>query len=239
LGGKVLLLAQVRAHLFEFWRHIRQRACPAHSLFGLRLDVKSSKLGIGPGPNFFSDRSENVWIDNHGFLHLRISYRAGKWWSAEVVCDCSPGFGTYAVRVPAGTIRDFDANAVLGLFNWSDDAAFAHREIDFEFSTWGEKENATGNSQFVVQPYDQPGHTNRFFLRPAVAPALLSYSWMPRRVLFTAVSGSGERLRSFEYRGAIPDGGNPRINLWLLRGQAPQSARDIEVVVEAFTFEKP
>lgn len=248
-GGRILLLARVMviaAALAAAQTSSNPAAtsknAPARRIrfSGFDWTVKSSNHAVGPGPNCFSDSSENVRIDDRGFLHLRISYRDGIWWSAEVICDCSPGFGTYTFRIPAETIHDFDANAVLGLFNWSDDSAFAHREIDCELSTWGQKPNATGNSQFVVQPYDRPGHTSRFFLTPTDAPALLSYSWLPTRVLFNAVGGSGERLHRFEYRGDMPaPGGNPRINLWLLGGQEPQSGRDIDIVVEAFTFDKP
>jgi hypothetical protein len=205
---------------------------------GFDWTVKSSARAVGPGPNFFSDSSEDVRVDDHGFLHLRISYRDGRWWSAEIICDCSPGFGTHSFRIPAGTIRDLDANAVLGLFNWSDEPAFAHREIDCELSTWGQKNNATGNTQFVVQPYDPPDRMSRFFVLPEDAPVQLSYKWLPDRVQFNARGASGRALHAFEHRGDIPPGGNPRINFWLLGGRAPGSGRDIEIVVEAFRFEK-
>lgn len=211
---------------------------------GFDWTVKSSDQPVGPGPNFFSDSSENVWVDDRGYLRLRISYRLGRWWSAEVICSCSPGFGTYAFRIPPETVRDFDANAVLGLFNWSDEAADqsdftrAHREMDFELSTWGQKKNTTGNAQFVVQPYDQPGHISRFDL--PYAPALLSYGWLPTNVLFKALTASGQHLHDFEFRGDLSSpGGNPRINLWLLGGHAPRDGRDVHIVVESFAFSKP
>lgn len=202
---------------------------------GFDWTVKSSDEPVGPGPNFFSDSKENVWVDARGNLHLRITYRDGRWWSAEVICECSPGFGTYTFRIPAETIRDFDPNAVLGLFNWSDDPAFAHREIDFELSTWGQTNNPTGNAQFVVQPYDQAAHTSRFNL-PARATNL-SYSWLRDRVLFKAAGANGEPVHEFEYRGPVPEpGGNPRINVWLLGRRPPQHGRDVHIIVEAFSF---
>jgi hypothetical protein len=204
---------------------------------GFEWTVKSSDHTVGPGPNFFSDSGENVWVDGRGYLHMRITYRDGRWWCAEIICACSPGFGTYAFRIPAETIRGFDANAVLGLFNWSDDPAFAHREIDLELSRWGQKGNP--NAQFVVQPYERPGHISRFELA-AGGPATLTYSWLSTRVLFKALNGSGRLLRNFEFRGDVPaPGGNPRINLWLLGGQPPQEGAEVHIVVESFSFEKP
>jgi hypothetical protein len=206
---------------------------------GFNWTVKSSEHAVGPGPNYFSDSSENVWVDERGFLHLRITYRDGRWWSAEVICDCSPGFGIYSYRIPPETIRNFDYNAVLGCFNWSDEPAYAHREIDFELSNWGPKNNPSGNAQFVVQPYEEGGHTSRFFLAPEDAPALLSYAWLPARVLFKAVGANGKSVHEFEYGGEIPrPGGAPRINLWLLAGQPPLADSDVEIVVEAFRFER-
>jgi len=47
--------------------------------------VKSSEEPVGPGPSFFSDSNESVWVDGNGFLHLKIRYINGHWNSAEVV----------------------------------------------------------------------------------------------------------------------------------------------------------
>jgi hypothetical protein len=246
-GGPIPLIACILCALFAAAFAAAQRPSkptgavdpPARRIrfSGYDWTVKSSDHTVGPGPNFFSDSSENVWVDAHGRLHMRITYRDGRWWCAEVICACSPGFGTYAFRIPAETIRGFDANAVLGLFNWSDDPAFAHREIDFELSRWGQKTNA--NAQFVVQPYERPGHTSRFEL-PADGLATLTYSWLQTHVAFKAVSRSGQLLHDFDFRGAVPaPGGNPRINLWLLGGQPPQQGAEVRIVVESFSFTKP
>jgi hypothetical protein len=202
---------------------------------GFDWTVKSSDGSLGPGPNFFSDSAENVWVDQAGHLHLRIRYREGRWWCAEIICTCSPGLGTYSLRLPAETAKGIDRNAVLGFFNWSDEAAFAHREIDYELSLWGQKNNM--DSQFVVQPYEQPGHISRFKLKPG-SPAALSFSWLPDRVLFKAIDTlSGRPYHRFEFRGEIPPGGAPRLNLWLLGGQQTQSGGDVHVVVDSFSFQ--
>ncbi|HVM50372.1 MAG TPA: hypothetical protein VMU04_20255, partial [Candidatus Acidoferrum sp.] len=37
--------------------------------------VKSSTGTVGPGPNYFSDSTNNLWVDTVGQLHLRITNR--------------------------------------------------------------------------------------------------------------------------------------------------------------------
>jgi hypothetical protein len=211
-------------------RHIR--------FSGLDWIVKSSgaKGPVGPGPNFFSDAEDNVSVDDHGRLRLRISFRDGRWWCAEVICASEFGLGTYSARIAAGSIRRIDDISVFGFFNWSDAAAFSHREIDYELSRWGQKNNA--NSQFVVQPYDRNGHTARFDLSPS-APALLTFSWRRDSVAFRAVSEPGHLVRTFKVPDGVPPGGAPRFNLWLLGGQPPRGGTDVEVVVESFSFRAP
>jgi hypothetical protein len=107
--------------------------------------VKASEnKAVGPGPNFFS--GQNVWVRD-GELHLQISERDGRWYSAEIVSAASFGFGTYRFTLRSDVV-DLDPNVVLGLFTWSDDAAFSHREIDIEISRWGDRAVGTRSASF-------------------------------------------------------------------------------------------
>ena len=47
--------------------------------------VKTSAGLVGPGPNYFSDSTDNVWLDGQGQLHLRITNRSNQWQCAEIV----------------------------------------------------------------------------------------------------------------------------------------------------------
>ena len=49
-----------------------------------------------------------------------------------------------------GPIGDLDPNVVLGLFTWSDDPAYDHRELDIELARWGNP--LAPNGQFRLQP---------------------------------------------------------------------------------------
>ncbi len=53
----------------------------------------------GPGPNYFSDSKENVWLDDGGNLHLKITHRDGRWNCAKISLLESHGYGTYIFHV--------------------------------------------------------------------------------------------------------------------------------------------
>jgi hypothetical protein len=195
--------------------------------------VKSSDESIGPGPNYFSGSTGNVEVDDRGKLHLRITSRNGHWYCAEVVSMRSFGYGTYRFTVESST-AELDANAVLGLFTWSNDPAFHNRELDIEISRWGEENGRNG--QFVVQPFEFPEHIIRFDLPSG--PATHSFAWRADEVKFEGVDRSNNVIRRHTFGTNIPPAGgeNARINLWLMQGRPPQSERGIEVVISSFEF---
>lgn len=205
------------------------------SFSGYSWSVKGSTEPVGPGPNFFSDRGENVWVDSAGQLHLRTTYRDGQWRSAEVILNQSLGYGKYTFNV-ASTLGNLDPNVVLGLFTWSDDPAYNYREIDVEFARWGNPTDPT-NAQYVVQPYDRAGNLRRF-VQPLSGPSIHGFTWAPRSVAFSSRSAAGD-IASWRYTGRdVPRQGGERvhINLWLNGGTPPLDGAETEVVVSGFTF---
>lgn len=189
----------------------------------------------GPGPNRFSSSTNNVWVDASGALHLRITQNKAKWSSAEVFGQGSLGYGTYRWVVDS-PLAGLDAQAVLGLFTWSDDPAFNHRELDVEAARWGNASDAT-NAQFVVQPYDRPGNLRRFTI--PVAPSRTTYemTWSPGQVAFKAYAGLTTIDAWTTTSADVPPPGDEKVhlNLWLFQGRAPQSGKGPEVVVRSFT----
>src|SRR5262245_28163162 len=75
--------------------------------------VKTSDQRVGPGPNYFSDNADNVFIDAQGQLHLRITERDGRWFCAEVISSRSFGYGTYRFYLNTKA-ESVDPQAVLG-----------------------------------------------------------------------------------------------------------------------------
>jgi hypothetical protein len=67
----------------------------ALSFSGYDWWVKSSAGKVGPGPNYFSDSTNNVWTDSLGQLHLRITNRSNQWQCAELISARTFGYGSY------------------------------------------------------------------------------------------------------------------------------------------------
>jgi hypothetical protein len=205
--------------------------------------VKTSAVVTGPGPNYFSDSTNNVWVDTQGQLHLKITNRTNRWQCAEVVSARTFGPGHYRFEL-ATTPNNLDPKAVLGLFTWSDDAAYSHREIDLEFSRWGNASDPT-IGQYVVQPWDSAGHLKRFSVPVNLTNSTHSFTWESNRVVFLSQRGSyqaaplpGNLISNWTYTLVVPRSGdeNVRFNLWLMNGTPPAGNQEVEFVIRKFQF---
>ena len=192
---------------------------------GYEWVVKSSPQ-FGPGPNVWSDQPASVWVDAQG-LHLTIQRIGNTWTASEVILNRSLGHGTYSFRTSV-RLDQLDRNVVLGLFTYNyADAAFAHREIDLEFSpSLGVTPGASGH--FTVQPFQ--GNTHDFVSDGSTAH---TFDWRPDRVSFQ----SGGEIWTSPGRG-VPGGGgeNVRMNLWLFGGQPPSNGLPVELVITSFEW---
>ena len=103
----------------------------------------------GPGPNNWSEN--NVWVDQNGYLHLKLTQQGDRWYCAEVLTQDRLGFGRYQFWV-VGRVDRLDPNVVLGLFNYPtpDVGPDGTNEIDIEFAQWGKPEAPIGN--YTVWP---------------------------------------------------------------------------------------
>ncbi|GAA5785553.1 carbohydrate-binding protein [Chitiniphilus shinanonensis] len=116
---------------------------------GHQWEVRSG--GGGPGPNNWDDR--NAWVDEQGYLHLKIANRDGVWSSAEIQLANLErlGFGTYQFKM-LGRPDLLDKNAVFGFYTYppADVGGDSTNEIDIEFSRWGNDFALLGN--YTVWP---------------------------------------------------------------------------------------
>ncbi len=206
------------------------------SFSGYEWSVKTSDGELaGPVPNYFSDSTDNVWVDGDGKLHLKITRRNEQWYCAEVVSTANFGYGTYRFY-SEGRIDQLDRNVVLGLFTWDVDPA-DNREIDIEFSKWGQAVN--DNAQFVVQPWDTPGNRHRFNIEIPDLYSTHSFTWTPEEIFFQSANS---HIELWSYTGPdipLPGHENARINLWLYQGVPPSDAQEVEVILSAFEFAAP
>jgi hypothetical protein len=205
--------------------------------------VKSSPGLLGPGPNYFSDCTNNVWLDAQGRLHLRITNRSNEWQCAEVVTARTFGFGNYRFEL-ASSVNDLNLNAVLGLFTWSDDPTYTHREIDIECSRWSNPYD-TNNAQYVVQPWDTPGHLVRYAVPAGQTDSTHVFTWETNRVSYLSQRGGFSPtplptniISSWTFALDVPRTGdeNVRINLWLYNGTPPNNNQEVEFVIKSFEF---
>ncbi len=220
-------------------------------LFASRLWRVKGPGVFGPGPNFFSDSSANVWVDSRGRLHLRITQVAGEWLAAELTLVDSLGYGEYRFKVEAD-LDDLDPKVIFGLFLWEyqpcwrpDNWWNAPNEIDIEFGRFGDPLNPP--AQFVVQPHTREGNRHQFPLvtNGPLSPTTHGLDWRHDEVVFRSWHGhadepqAGDVIETWSYTG--PDNARPEeprvhMNLWLFEGIAPSDGREVEVIVTDFTF---
>ncbi|KMY56136.1 hypothetical protein AC623_09080 [Bacillus sp. FJAT-27231] len=216
---------------------------PTIQFSGYEWEVKQGEK-VGPGPNNWLGTNESVWVDDQGKLHLRIIHRNGKWYAAEVINKETLGYGTYRFYLEARTDL-LDPNAVIGLFTYDsisrDAAENDFREIDIEFSRWGQSGNANVG-QYMVQP-----NNNYTFKKSLTGDwTTHAFEWTPEKIFFYSHHGHSETspnanyiINQWTYEGEnIPNSKNEKvsINFWLNKGEAPLYGKEIEIVISKFEF---
>jgi len=113
----------------------------------------SDKSPRGPGANYFSNSNDTVWVDNDGWLHLKIRKegKLKKWVCSSVRSVLPADYGVHRFYV-VGDLAHLDKNAVLGIFLYRMDHEQIDMggEVDIEFSTWGLPKTLPGGE--VIQP---------------------------------------------------------------------------------------
>jgi hypothetical protein len=191
----------------------------------------------GPGPNYWSDSEENVWLDPNGWLHLKIRYKDGIWYCSEVYTTEFTRYGIHRFYV-ISRLDSLDRNVVLGLFIYANDTT----EVDIEFSKWGQI-IPTHNAQYVVQPWYYPGNVEKFWVILTGTYTTHYFNWQKDSIRFKSIHGhypeppnSNYLIHKWLYTGS----NNPleseslrvHINLWLYQGNPPTNAQEVEVIIK-------
>ena len=185
--------------------------------------------------NFFDPA--NVWTDERGALHLRISGSPGKWAAAEVKLTRSLGYGTY--RFQLRDVSHIEPSALLTLIAWDGvGTESTRRELDIELGRWGSVENT--NVNYVVQPYYVPANFVAFRVPPGAYTH--SFRWEPGQVMFSTVAGSGDtggrviNRHVFSSGVPSPEEKSVRIGLYVFhQGKIPLQNVN-EVVIDKFEY---
>jgi hypothetical protein len=200
--------------------------------------TKVSSIPIGPGPNAWTEAVDAVWTDDAGRLHLRLARGAdGTWPCAEVVSERSFGYGTYRFVLDSAVDR-LAPSVVLGLFTWSDEPTYAHRELDIEFGRFGDM-----RAKYTVQPHTSPG-SEHGFTPPRSVTSSHAIVWEPRLVRFCSwlgcapepTTGTIVAAHTFDRALPVPGGEQVRLNLWLQQARPPADGQAVEVIVRHFEW---
>lgn len=221
----------------------------------------------GPGGNYFSARNSDVFVDNSGFLHLKIAYHNNRWYSTEVISEDTMGYGTYTFVVE-GNLEQMSENIVLGLFTWDDNSfqTEANSEVDVEVSKWGDP-NKQDILLYSVQPVwfgpFKPERTHEVNTPNGILNGITAHRfvWTDSLITWTSweryADGPNEigswsfdltnPARVKQENGqtsdpvVIPGPGNTthaRFNLWLMNGGAPANGQEHEVIIRNFSYER-
>ncbi|WP_445733371.1 glycoside hydrolase family 16 protein [Mariniflexile sp.] len=194
----------------------------------------SEEAKQGPGPNLFSDSEDNVWVDNQGRLHLKITQKAGNWYCSGVTLRRTQGYKKYVFYV-ASRVDQLDENVVGGLFTYKNDT----EEIDIEFSKWSISGNQS--SQFAIQPSDKVGNKTRYDLNLKSDLSTHFFNWQSNSIEFASYHGhtlepkAEDIIKTWTYTGShIPPENDERLklNLWLFRGNAPSNNLPAEMIID-------
>jgi hypothetical protein len=209
---------------------------------GFEWVIKDSKNRLtGPGKNYFSNSNENVWVDSIGKLHLKITQRNEKWYCSEVRLTESLGYGRYIFYLDS-LPQELDKDMVIGLFMYDHlDTGNFHKEIDIEFSKWGEKKNE--NSQYVIQPYEDKPHR---FETQLNLPSKHVIDVRKRKIDFRSYYDIGNIkdsvapvIQKWKYKPekAYRTGDEKvSMNVWLYKATETASLKDVEVIISKFEF---
>jgi hypothetical protein len=207
---------------------------------GYTWQVVNNDAQSNPGMNYWSNSEENVWIDDAGQLHLRITHRDGKWYCAEVYTTDVLGYGTYTFTT-ASRIDQLDQNIILGLFASNDD----YREVDIEYSKWCIPNN--NNGWFTIQPQYKEGQKvqTSFPLTLSGIYSTHSFTWSINEVSFIALHGAIEPARAplinvikswATTTSPDAEGAHGHINFWLNETKIPSNGQEAEIVIKSFSF---
>jgi len=196
----------------------------------------------GPGDNYFSGKKENVYVDENGKLHLRLTNRNDKWYCPEVRLVDRLGYGKYYFHVDR-LPQTLDKDIVIGLFVYDlHDSTDFHREVDIEFSTWGT--DTLLNSQYVLQPKVNEAYRFQTDFNMGTKHMI---DLRRHRIMFKSEYEEGLKNPTtvpYTSHTMLPDhqyrSKNERVifNVWLYHTSEPSNLQEFEIIISKFEFEK-
>jgi len=206
------------------------------------LTKDSDNRQTGPGDNYFSGSKDNVYVDDEGRLHLRVTNRNDKWYCPEVRLIGNLGYGRYYFYLEP-LPQPLDKDIVIGMFTYDrEDTSHYHKEIDIELSTWG-KDSAL-NTQYVIQPKeDEAFRFDTDLSLPTKHLIELRKHKVTFRSFYEAIGPDDIPLKISEHKQKPEytynsDSEQICINVWLFRTSEPSNLKEFEVIVKRFEYKR-
>ena len=229
-GGKVIAVATVSGTPSSMSEEMAPRRL---NFSGFEWDVyrvPKNTFGI-----LYPNNPSNVWTDQKGWLHLRITKEPDGWTGAEIQLTRSLGYGTYSFTIHEGP--ELEPATLLGLLCWDPlDAGQYHRAFEILLGQLGDP--ASKNGQYSIRPLNVPSNLYRF-THPQAA-LTHSIRWEPGRLSFRTqeTARPSRPVAEHVFTSGIPTPGGERIHISLLAQSdslVPQK-NGIEVVIEKFVY---
>lgn len=213
---------------------------------GMEWIVKARDSLMGPGPNYFSDNDENVWVDQKGQLHLKLTYDGEKWNCAEVMSLDYVKYGNYTIYIK-GRPDELDPNLIFSTFMYQYINDQHEPEIDIEFSYWGDREYRY-NTSYSLHNFSQLVYNKEFETSLKSDKLTCQIGWSAKDISFRVNKGhnkgkcylktidearySESNAFSAEHIPKESDQLRLHINLWILGGKALIDQKKHEIVIK-------
>ena len=206
---------------------------------------------ISQDDGWFTPRSDFIWVDSSGNLHVRIAQdENGKWRGVNMWADGAVGYGTYEWHLKSPMNDVMDANSTLGLFIYSGSNPKYHNELDIEFTRWTNPSLQEGTPVIVyyqVQPYTADPTTgtepNTYRAVASGPDTVHTVEWHKTYVNMTS-SGPKMQTRAWHYSDMrylskyVP---TPDTHLWVFFGvsdgdHSTSTGKPIECVISSVSY---
>jgi len=171
---------------------------------------------------------QNVEVDSHGHLHLKVAQDC-----AEIHSEQYTGYGTYSYSV-LSDLRHLDPSVVLGLFTYDELETHAgNSEIDVEVGRVNDFQSPDPLT-FSVQPTTSD-LTRREKTSPlGPPPYTVTFVWAPTQVTFvvTDVTGAVHTFVGTDLPAPPAKTTRAYVNLW--HNKSPR--KPVEVVLGSFHY---
>jgi beta-glucanase (GH16 family) len=176
---------------------------------------------------------KGVWVDQHGWLHLKITrLPSGEFACAEIISVERFGYGEYTVEVE-GPIGSIDKNVVLGIFMYPprDVGPDGTNEIDVEIARWGRPDAPQVNYTAWYRSHKGARHMATG-VPDDLANAFFHIIWQPEKIRWYSSIPGTEPVTLENDLANQPQ--HFIINLWLLNGFDRTTQQETGFVIKSW-----